>query len=113
MLVRTISLLGLVALCLLLAGCSTETSTPTERRINADVEALAQVIVKLHDRVKALEAHITTDALTATGHTHQNDHWHGFGLSIHESGYHTHLEYAESEHRHWGYADEFHTHGND
>ena len=71
------------------------------------VHSLVATIVKLHDRIAFLEAR---QYQQMDSHTHSNDHYHSFTDSIVDPGYHSHREYAENDHGHWGYADEFHNH---
>ena len=87
-----------------------ETPTTSELATDENIRGLVQTIVNLHDRIAALEAqqlgHLYPDAT----HTHSNDHYHGLSDNFLDEGYHTHSEYAESDHEHWGYAEEFHSH---
>ena len=101
-------LLGTVAYALLLSACTVEAGTPTptpSSNLEARVKALEEIVVYLNDQLRGHD-----HGLTAAPHTHQNDHYHSLSDNFLDEGYHTHSEYAEAGHDHWGYADEFHRH---
>ena len=94
------------------ANPSSESPASSELATDENIRALTDVIVRLHERIEALEVqqvgNLYPDA-THT-HTHTNDHYHSSGDSMLDPGYHSHFGYAEAGHDHWGYAEEFHSH---